>query len=349
MKKLNVEKLPSGSYRVRATIGGKRYSFTGSTPAEAEALALKAIADYRLNIAPVQNIRRDPQTIADMIETYIAARSNVLSPSTVRGYDVIRRNYFTDLQKLRYADIRPKDWQRYINMESASVSAKTVKNAFGLIRAAVTFCGHDVPPVRMPQIVKKERPFLSADEIKIFLDAVKGDPVELPALLALHSLRRSEICALTWQQIDLKNQTIRVAGALLADSDNHYIRVEQNKNQTSRRVVPIMIPRLSEILSERKPFQDATDRVYDHSPDTIRNGIKRVCSRAGLPEDITTHSLRHSFVSLAYSLGLNELTTMRIGGYADYGTMRKIYTHISEKDLNTAVDKLKQFYDTDKK
>ena len=348
MKRLTVETLPSGSSRVRVTIGGKRYSFTASTPEESEALALKAIADYRLNIAPVENKRRDPQTIADMIDTYIAARSNVLSPSTIRGYNVIKRNRFQELQTLRYADLRPEDWQRYVNIESAFVSGKTLKNAFGLVRAAVEFCGHSVPPVRLPQIVNNERPYLSADEIKIFLDAVYGDPVELPALLALHSLRRSEICALTWKQIDLQKKTINVAGAWIADVNNQYVRVEQNKNQKSRRLVPIMIPRLYEILLEQKRFHDPNDRVYDHSPDTIRNRIKNVCVRAGLPENITTHSLRHSFVSLAYFLGLNEITTMRIGGYADYGTMRKIYTHISEKDINNAVDIMKQFYETDK-
>ena len=348
MKRLTVEKLPSGSSRVRVTIGGKRYSFTASTPEEAEALALKAIADYRLNIAPVETRRRDPQTIGDMIETYIAARSNVLSPSTIRGYYVIKRNRFHDLQQLRYADLQPEDWQRYVNIESKTASGKTLKNAFGLVRAAVEFCGHTVPPVRLPQIVNHERPFLSADEIKIFLDAIYGDRIELPALLALHSLRRSEICALTWQQIDIEKNQINVSGALLADVNNQYVRVAQNKNQTSRRLVPIMIPRLRELLLEQKRFHDPHDFVYTGSPDTIRNGLKRVCKRAGLPEDITTHSLRHSFVSLAYSLGLNELTTMRLGGYADYGTMRKIYTHISEKDLNNAVDIMKQFYETDK-
>ena len=347
MKQLRIEKLPSGSSRVRATIGGKRYSFTAATPEEAEALALKAIADYKLNVAPVETRRRDPQTIGDMIDTYIAARSNVLSPSTIRGYYVIKRNRFDQLQRLRFADLRPEDWQRYVNIESASVSGKTLKNAFGLIRAAVEFCGHTVPPVRLPQVVNHERPFLSADEIKIFLDAIRGDAVELPALLALHSLRRSEICALTWDQIDLKNNQIRVSGAYLADVNNHYVRVAQNKNQTSRRLVPIMIPRLRELLLEQKRFHDPTDYVYTGSPDTIRNGIKRACKRAGLDENITTHSLRHSFVSLAYSLGLNELTTMRLGGYADYGTMRKIYTHISEKDLNDSVTVLKQFFETE--
>ena len=56
------------------------------------------------------------------------------------------------------------------------------------------------------------------------------------------------------------------------------------------------------------------------------------------------HALRHSFASLAYSLGLSELATMRLGGWADYGTMRKIYTHLSKHDLADAADTLSDFF-----
>ena len=344
--KFNAEKLKSGNYRVRATIGGVRRSFTASTAKEAKALAMQAASEYALNIKPDEDRARNPQTVGDMLDAYIRSRSNVLSVSTIRGYDVIKRNRFKALQQMRYADIRNADWQLFVNAEAGNISAKTLKNAFALVRSAVEYCGGSVPPVRLPQVVPHEGAFLTHEEIKIFLKAIEGDAVELPALLALHSLRRSEICALTWRQIDLKNNVINVAGAWLADTDNNYVRQEQNKSKTSRRTVPIMIPRLRVLLEEKAPYASPDDRVYTSSPDTIRNGIKRICkNNKDLPDNITTHSLRHSFASLAYYLGLNELTTMQLGGWSDYGTMRKIYTHIAQDDINKSVDNIKKFYD----
>lgn len=341
--KNNVQTLPSGKKRVRVTIGGKRRSFTADTVKEAKAMAARALVDYERNIKPAA--ASDVQTVGDIVDKYINSRSNVLSVSTVRNYRNIKNDRFPDLMKKKITDVQPDEWQLHINAEAARVGSKTIKNAWSLVRSALVYSGYPAPAVRLPQIIKTESSFLTPEQIKIFLKAVNGDPVELPALLALHSLRRSEICALKWSQIDLTNNVIHVAGALLADENNKYVRQEQNKNQTSRRTVPIMIPRLREILAQRAPYASADEYLYNGSPDTIRNGIKRICRNTnGLPEDITTHSLRHSFASLAYSLGLNELTTMQLGGWSDFGTMRRIYTHLAEQDLNNAVSKLADFY-----
>ena len=52
------------------------------------------------------------------------------------------------------------------------------------------------------------------------------------------------------------------------------------------------------------------------------------------------HGLRHSFASLAYHLQIPEKIAMEIGGWSDDGTMRKIYTHLAQKDI---ADRAKDF------
>ena len=63
--------------------------------------------------------------------------------------------------------------------------------------------------------------------------------------------------------------------------------------------------------------------MYEH--------INQVCRENGLPE-VGVHGLRHSFASLAYHLKMPEKITMEIGGWANLGTMRNIYTHIAQRD-----------------
>ena len=60
--------------------------------------------------------------------------------------------------------------------------------------------------------------------------------------------------------------------------------------------------------------------------------INEICKAHGLPE-VGVHGLRHSFASLAYHLQIPEKIAMEIGGWSDDGTMRKIYTHLAQKDI----------------
>ena len=56
------------------------------------------------------------------------------------------------------------------------------------------------------------------------------------------------------------------------------------------------------------------------------------------------HGLRRSFASLAYHLRWSELETMRVGGWSDFQTMRKIYTKLAAQDESEAARKMERFY-----
>lgn len=135
---------------------------------------------------------------------------------------------------------------------------------------------------------------------------------------------------------------IRVEGAAVLDVDNNLTQKDTNKNETSRRTVPIMIPRLREMLPEA--ITAAGDgALVQGSLNTLYVQINRVCDAAGLPR-VGVHGLRRSFASLAYHLRWSELETMRVGGWSDYKTMRKIYTKLAERDKSAAAQKMEQFY-----
>lgn len=77
------------------------------------------------------------------------------------------------------------------------MAAKTLQNEWRLVKSVLKQYKIDTDVTLLPQIVRDELPWLDFEQIKIFLAAVRGEPCELGALLALHSLRRSEILALT--------------------------------------------------------------------------------------------------------------------------------------------------------
>ena len=324
-------KLKSGTWFIYLRIAGEQISVTGDTEKECVRKAEMIKAEYRNG----KREKKQSMTLSDAIDHYIESRDAVLSPSTIRGYRIIQRTRFQSAMK---KPISGTGWQQLVNAEAKLCAPKTVKNAYRFICSVLKENGIEQENVKLPAAAPKEREFLQPEEIPVFLEAIKDTPVEICALLALHSLRRSEIFALEKKDVDLKRGIIHVRGAVVPDENCKYIKKESNKTEKSTRDIPIMIPRLAEaILSAPDGLL-----VKEH-PDIPRRQIKRVCVACGFAP-VTLHGLRHSFASLAYHLGMSELETMRIGGWSDYQTMRNIYTHLAEQDAAAAANKMRNFY-----
>lgn len=334
MKIPKAQKMSSGNYFIRMRLGGQEITVTRPTEKEAIRAAELLKAEHR-NGKRLEAAREKP-TLRVAIDKYIEARSNVLSPATIRGYRIIQRNRFQSVMDARIDHVY--SWQAVINGEARLCSAKTLKNAFLFIRSVLKENGIDTGNVQLPQVLLTPREFLDPDQIRVFLEAIKGRECEMAALLAMHSLRRSELLALEKSGVDLKKGTITVKGAVVPDENNQYIKKKTNKNASSARTVPIMIPRLAELVENAPDGQLV--RSYANN---VGRSINYACKSAGLPE-VGVHGLRHSFASLAYHLGLSEKETMEIGGWADQVTMHKIYTHVAEKDRIAASQKLLSFY-----
>jgi len=335
-------KLPSGSWFVRMRLGGVSVPVTAPTAKEAKRQAALIKAEYLAGKRVVK--KADERTMDQILKSYINERRQVLSPSTVRGYESVRKTRFKNYMKLPVGSV--KNWQQVIDDEvAAGISAKTITNSWRLCVSAFNAAGVHVPQVTLPQIVEKERPWLDAQQIPVFLRAVKGTDCELVALLGLHSLRRSEIFALTWDKVDLKAGDmgqISVEGSMVRHEGKGFVYKETNKTRNSRRVVPIMIPRLNEILAA-VPEKEKTGAVIVASSNKWWDRINAVCEENGLPK-IGVHGLRHSFASLAHHLSLPEEDAMLIGGWEDPGTMHRIYTHIAAAERLKAENKMAAFY-----
>lgn len=334
MKIPKIERLPSGRYRCHMRLDGQSVSITEDTEdlCRAKALAIKT------GVIKTKKAARTHKTLRAAIDDFIDDRMGVISPSTIRGYKGIQRTRFQGVMDKPIS--AAVSWQKVISQETQICAPKTIKNAWSLVSSVLKENGVDVPCVRLPQIAQNEHPFLQPDEIPVFIAGVKDKLCAVPALLALHSLRRSEILGLQWENVDLERGLIHIRGALVYGDHNEPVHKATNKTVSSTRTVPIMIPELHQLLAA---VEDKTGNVVRISPNAIFRGINAVCEANGFPR-VGIHGLRHSFASLAYHLGLSEMETMRLGGWSDTQTMRKIYTHLAEKDRISAHNKMSQFF-----
>lgn len=317
---------PEGKYRGRLMVKGQRVYVTEDTEAAyyVRARAVKAGLIAEAAAAPKMPLKK-------LIDQYIFDNKAVLSPATVKGYNNILANNFSGyIDK----DISEINWQRMISDETEQYAAKTIKNAWRLVTASLRYAKEPVPTVNLPKSIRRDRPFLDYEQLRVFLKAIHGHPFELPYLIALHSLRYSEILALRPESCN--EDLIRVQGAVVPGEGGMVFK-ELNKTDLSRRDIPVMIPRLRELI------RDEAFPITAHDM-TLNKYLKRICSECKITE-ITLHGLRHSFASLAYHLHWTEKTTMQIGGWSTPDVVHRIYTHLAAQDVNEDIVRMRQFYE----
>lgn len=334
MKIPKARQLPSGAWFCRVRVDGQDISITRDTQKEAvaEAMAVKA---------GIKDAAKKPKriTLTQAIDDYIDARRNILSPATIRGYKIIQENRFQSMMKKDITLVTQDQWQRAVNAEAKLVKAKTLTNSWRFLSSVITESTGKVISIKLPQIVSNERPWLTPEQVTKFVEAVKASKIEIPALLALSSLRCSELLDLKWEDIDFAKKVIRVSGSAVYDEDGTLIHKKENKNATSRRTVPI-IPPLEEALNNA---HHTGEYVVTLTPNWIYKSINKVCEENGLPK-VGIHGLRHSFASLAFHLNIPEKVAMQIGGWSNDQTMRKIYTHLSQADVTKHAEAFTSFF-----
>ena len=333
-------RVSSGKWYINMRLGGESVSVTENTKTACIKRAQLIKAEYLVGRRAAEPERRSC-TLTEALDRYIAARASILSPATIRNYRGYQESRFQDVMEADVWECDEYFWQSAVNRESRSCSARTLKNAWSLMASAIYTETRQRFQIHLPQVIRSEHPWLTPEEVKIFVEAIRGRSYETAALLALCSLRRSEIKALRWQDIDLKRSLVHVRGSMVYNEAEVLVRLDTNKNPQSRRDVP-MIPQLYDVLKASGKHAPS-DPVVPLSFNAIFSGINRTCSANGLPE-VGIHGLRHSFASLAYHLGLSEKVAMQIGGWADQGTMHKIYTHIAQDEALLAGNVMQEFY-----
>jgi len=317
---------------IQLRLGGESIPITASSAKACIAEAEYIKAEYRAGKRTKLN--GGNLTLREAIDQYISVRDNVLSPATVRGYNVIRDNRFKNEMDKRICDIT--DWQKVVNDEAQRVSAKTLKNSWLFVASVLREATKLEPPkVRLPSIVKKDPKFLEPEQILVFINAITGEAWETEALLALHGLRRSEI----WAKPEISKDIIAVRGAVVQGPESKLVKKKENKNDPSRRDVPILIPRLRVITSASG--NDSTLAAF--APDTLRKRINRTCTELGFQE-VGTHGLRHSFASLCYYLNIPERVAMQFGGWKDRETMHEVYIHLAKRAVARSESALTDFF-----
>lgn len=327
---MNIEQLPSGSYRVTETINKVRYRATFDHKPNKNEIR-KALSE-KIKKYEEEHSKSDCMTLRMASEEYCKSKENTLSPKTIREYYIIIRNMPEWLLEKDIHEIVQLDLNNYVNEMARTLSPKTIKNRHGFVSSVIeTYRPEFRIKTSLPQ-KKKQTVFIpSAEQQKELVNELMGTEYFIPVVLGSFGLRRSEICALTIDDVD--GRIIHVNKALVENKDNEWI-VKVTKNTESER--DVIIPEwLSDMIVKQ-------GYIYKGHPGGILRAITRAQEKLGMPH-FSEHKLRHFFASRMHSLGIVDADIMRMGGWKTDEVMKTVYRHSmieKEKDsLTLASDK----------
>lgn len=342
------KKLPSGQWRTLVyshteTVDGKAKrnyeSFTSDSRRESEYLA----AEFALT----KNQRQKPNnmTVNEAMTAYIEGKNNILSASTVLTYTSTANAYYGLIKDVPLKNLTQELIQQDINLISASLSPKTVKNIHGLLSATLAVY---LPEFRittsLPHKTKYEPEIPSSEDIKHMLEAAEGKTVYIAILLASTlGLRRGEIAGQRWRDINLKNATLTVKTSLVLDKDRHWVE-KPPKSYAGNRVLDIPDFVLQFLKTKRKGMADS-DRVIDMLPSSISNAYNRIIESLGMTQ-YRFHDLRHYYASMMLSINIPDKYAMRRMGHATNDTLKNIYQHTIPQKEQSVTDDINAFLAT---
>lgn len=343
----SIKQLPSGSYNVQIVTGkdehGKRIveSFTDPSYATVMQWAL----DRRRTREEEKTHRpgSGSMTFGDALDAYIESKSAVLSPSTIRNYIGIRRNALESLMPLQLRKITQNDIQIAINKEALDHAPKTVRNYNALITSVfATFRPDFHPNTTLPKKEKKEIEIPTEEEIKKILEAAARTPHYIPVILAAcGGLRREEICALRWNDVNFKKNTLRIDSAMVVDKNNKIVE-KSTKSYAGYRTIPMMPPVRAALEAAHTAAVGLDDFIYHRSLHAISQAFPHILHRAGI-RHFRFHDLRHYVVSIMLYLNIPKKYIADYVGHKDEAMINRVYGHIMKDKKSTFTDLLAEY------
>ena len=309
---MKIEKLPSGNYRVRKMYKGKTYTLVFEyKPTQKE--IMMAMSEELEN----ERIRSANMTFKIAAESYIDLKRNILSPSTIREYTRTIERLSPSFTDIRLSDITAIDVQKEINTLSKDRGPKTVRNYHGFISAVLgTYRPTLVLHTTLPQKVKKTPYIPSDDDVKLIISEVEDTPFEIAVLLGCYGLRRSEICALTLDDLKEDN-TLTINKAMVMDKNKKWV-IKTTKTEESTRDVVI-----SPVLADKIRKQGF---IYRGHPGSISKHLRALQRKHNMSQ-FPLHKLRHYFASKMSELGVPEEDILKMGGWKTAHVMETVYRH----------------------
>ncbi len=302
-----------------------------------------------------------------MVEEYLNSRRiNLKAYSFSIITNILKKHFLNHFEDYSLNDLTPKDINDYyLSLASLKLKPKTKNNIISTIMVFIDWL--DIMEYLSSSINKKfkqimkpfsmvESPksdYLSIEEIKILFSSIKGRSFEIKReklmleVLLFSGLRKSELRALTFEDVDSSNNCITINKQLQSISINgklNEVLVRYTKTNKDRIInVPKWL--IEEIASFKEKYllkvekkkEKYNERIFPYKSVRINRILNKHLNNAHL-RHVKIHDLRHSYCTMLYDNGANSKFVQKQLGHRSEKTSRDIYEHLTNKMVESGIE-----------
>ena len=328
-------------------------------------------ADYQRQLRHGTLSKNEKMTFGELAEVWIKNYKPSISVTTRAMYiNTLKTHLLPELSELKLNDIKTHNLQSIINKQAELGKAESTLKKIKITAVQIMQVAMDndiiyrnvFKKVAVPKKDPIQRRPLTEEEISLIKKTYPGHRMGVPALLLLYcGLRRSELLALTWNDIDFKKKFVYINKAAVFVENT--AEVKKPKSSSSIRSIPlpdavvdilkknkkdsqstIVCPAVNGSMMSRTAFTKAW-KSYLHYLNICAGGQDASRSRLKLIviDSITPHMFRHTYTTILYDAGVDVKSAQRFLGHSDINVTLKIYTHLSDQKEHEAVSALNKY------
>ncbi|MGN6361284.1 MAG: site-specific integrase [Thermomicrobiales bacterium] len=313
-----------------------------------------------------QGARLDPAriTIAEYIERWLTRQARRIKPSSVYTYRLsCQKHVIPDLGTIALASLTADQADEWIaRLYKKGLGERRVQNLWTLLRTIMRAALKEklllydpLDAVIAPSFEEVEREVWDAAQTTRFLRLIHGDPDEAIWLTVLYTgLRRGELTALRWQDVDLSGASLTVRQTWARGDQGLYLGTPKSKR--SRRSISLPAPLVAALTAQRAWQADRQTEygdVYEdsgfvftcpdgrplgmHTVDTRWRQVRAAAVAAGLPP-ITFHDLRHVHATVGLDRGVHPKVIQERLGHSSIAITLDRYGHVTRTMQDQATD-----------
>ena len=277
---------------------------------------------------------------------------DALATQTVKVYKAAYRRAVEQFGAQSIKSIEPKDISLFLlRLGKSGYAHKTVANQRIVVNQifshALTYGYVKINPctaVKIPKGLSRTKRYAASEEDELRV-RTSTYPWMLPQIALYTGMRKGEILALQWKDVDFTNGTINVNKSVAFDSNTPYIKAP--KTESGVRIVPLLEPlkiALQAQKENRHPDEyiisdDGRKPLTNKRFETLFNKYKEA---VGI--QCTVHQLRHSFATIAVEEGIDIKPLQSIMGHSSSLITLDTYADLRQKGFDAAVSKLNKKY-----
>jgi integrase len=341
--------------------------------------AERALREVLTSLEQGSYVKPNKITLGELLRKWLREYASMnTTDRTQESYtSIIERHLIPDLGKISLIDLQAQNIQGYYAKKlsegradgKGGLSARSVLYHHRILSKALDYAvkmgmvvRNVVKVVEPPRVARVAMQTLSAEEVSRFLDVARDtDYYVYFATLLYTGLRRGELLALRWRNLDLGSGKLSVIETAYKLGNGEY-RIKEPKTPQSRRTV-ILPPSLVELLKVYRFDQEllriqmgislnADDFVFIRldgspiNPSAITLAFRRIIKKAGL-KGIRIHDLRHTHATLMLKAGIHPKVVSERLGHANIGITLDIYSHVLPGLQEAAAEKFDRIFEVD--